>query len=115
MGYYEASADGCVNSVGIAPCPGAAEIPEERYNAVWAAIALRPVPPDGCAVRLAADTLAWETYARPAPEPVYTQEALNAMTNVELEAILYSYGISANMNKANLVRLILAAQGGGLE
>ena len=43
---------------------------------------------------------------------VYTQTALQAMTNAELETILAGFGISASMNKANMVRLILAAQGG---
>ena len=43
---------------------------------------------------------------------VYTQTALQAMTNEELETILAGFGISASMNKANMVRLILAAQGG---
>ena len=40
----------------------------------------------------------------------YTQEALEAMSNAELERILYSMGISSNMNKANMVTLILAMQ-----
>lgn len=39
----------------------------------------------------------------------YTQEALEAMSNAELERI-YSMGISSNMNKANMVTLILAMQ-----
>ena len=43
---------------------------------------------------------------------VYTQTALQAMTNAELETILAGFGISASMNKENMVRLILAAQGG---
>lgn len=42
----------------------------------------------------------------------YTQEALEAMSNAELERILYSLGVSANMTKANMVTLILAMQGG---
>ena len=53
-----------------------------------------------------ADDTAQETAA------VYTQTALQAMTNAELETILAGFGISASMNKANMVRLILAAQGG---
>ena len=43
----------------------------------------------------------------------YTQTSLEAMTNAELEQILYGFGITANMNKANMIRLILAAQEGG--
>lgn len=42
----------------------------------------------------------------------YTQEALEAMSNAELEIILTGMGISANMNKTNMVTLILAMQGG---
>lgn len=40
----------------------------------------------------------------------YTREELEAMTNAELEIILASMGVSANMNKANMVMLILAMQ-----
>ena len=40
----------------------------------------------------------------------YTQEALEAMTNAELERILGEMGVSANMTKANMVTLILAMQ-----
>ena len=42
----------------------------------------------------------------------YTREALEAMTNADLEVILAGMGISANMTKANMVTLILAMQGG---
>ena len=42
----------------------------------------------------------------------YTREALEAMTNADLETILYGMGISANMTKSNMVTLILAMQGG---
>ena len=40
----------------------------------------------------------------------YTRESLEAMTNAELEQILYGYGVSASMNKENLIRLILRLQ-----
>ena len=40
----------------------------------------------------------------------YTQEALEAMTNAELERILGEMGVSVNMTKANMVTLILALQ-----
>ena len=43
---------------------------------------------------------------------MYTEEELSAMTNAELERILYGYGVSASMNKENLIRLILSLQGG---
>lgn len=42
----------------------------------------------------------------------YTREALEAMTNADLEVILAGMGVSANMTKANMVTLILAMQGG---
>lgn len=42
----------------------------------------------------------------------YTREALEAMTNADLEIILAGMGISANMTKANMVTLILALQEG---
>ena len=42
----------------------------------------------------------------------YTQEALEAMTNSELERILGEMGVSVNMTKANMVTLILAMQEG---
>lgn len=42
----------------------------------------------------------------------YTREALEAMTNPDLEIILAGMGVSANMTKANMVTLILAMQGG---
>ena len=44
---------------------------------------------------------------------LYTEDELSAMTNAELEIILAGYGVSASMNKANLIRLILSLQGGG--
>ena len=40
----------------------------------------------------------------------YTQDALEAMTNAELEQILSGMGVSANMTKANMVTLILVLQ-----
>ena len=42
----------------------------------------------------------------------YTRDALEAMTNADLEIILAGMGVSANMTKANMVTLILAMQGG---
>ena len=41
---------------------------------------------------------------------VYTQEMLMQMTNAELEQILYGYGRTANMNKSNMIDLILRLQ-----
>ena len=47
-----------------------------------------------------------------AHDDTYTQEALEAMTNAELERILGEMGVSVNMTKANMVTLILAMQEG---
>lgn len=61
--------------------------------------------------------MTWERIELPADpdEPTaYTQESLEAMTNAELTEILAALGISANMNKANMVRLILAVQEAGV-
>lgn len=44
---------------------------------------------------------------------IWSKDTLMGMTNAELEQILYSYGITASMTKANMVRMILIAQGGG--
>ena len=41
---------------------------------------------------------------------VYTEEMLMQMTNAELEQILYGYGRTANMNKSNMIDLILRLQ-----
>ena len=41
---------------------------------------------------------------------VYTEDMLMQMTNAELEQILYGYGRTANMNKENMVALILRLQ-----
>ena len=43
---------------------------------------------------------------------VYTLEMLMKMTNADLEIILAGMGVSASMNKANMIRLILSLQGG---
>ena len=58
----------------------------------------------------------WELVELPDSDgPVYTQESLEQLTNSELEQILSGYGIKASMNKANMIRLILQAQGADAE
>ena len=47
-----------------------------------------------------------------AGKDLYTEAELSAITNAELEIILAGYGVSASMNKANMVTLIMALQGG---
>ena len=121
MRYYKITdADGNLTAIGTGS--GGTEITEAEYTAladeitqkaklvaalIAGTITAEEVPEDWREeiVRRAEDT-AQETAA------VYTQTALQAMTNAELETILAGFGISASMNKANMVRLILAAQGG---
>lgn len=121
MRYYKMTdADGKLSAIGTGT--GGVEITEEDYAVLAEEIAQKAklvaaliagtitaeeVPVDWREeiVRRAEDT-AQETAA------VYTQTTLQAMTNAELETILAGFGISASMNKANMVRLILAAQGG---
>ena len=120
MRYYKMTdADGNLTAIGTGS--GGVEITEEDYAVLAEEIAQKaklvaaliagtitaeelPVDWREEIVRRAEDT-AQETAA------VYTQTALQAMTNAELETILAGFGISASMNKANMVRLILAAQG----
>ena len=59
------------------------------------------------------DDYTWEQYEKQsisADQTLFTKDDLSAMSNEELERILYSMGISSNMNKANMVTLILAMQ-----
>ena len=113
-------ADG--NLVAIGTGTGGMEITAEEYTALAAEITEKAA----LVAALAAGTITeeevpedWrEEIVRRAEDraqdtaAVYTQTALQAMTNAELETILAGFGISASMNKANMVRLILAAQGG---
>ena len=57
----------------------------------------------------------WEQYEKQSistDKTLYTKDDLSAMSNEELEQILYGYGRTANMNKTNMVTLILAMQEG---
>lgn len=88
-------------------------ITAERYAVIAAALSAKPDAPAGFMYRLS-DTLTWELVEQPAVEEdgLYTRAELEEMSNAELETILWQYGITANMTKANLIRLILSAQGG---
>ena len=118
--YKRTDADGNLTAIGTGS--GGTEITEAEYTAladeitqkaalvaalIAGTIAAEEAPEDWREelVRRAED-MAQETAA------VYTESALQAMTNAELETILAGFGISASMNKENMVRLILAAQGG---
>ena len=120
MRYYKMTdADGNLTAIGTGS--GGVEITEEEYAALAKEIeqkaALVDVLADG---RISTEDIRedWrEEIVRRAQalntyDAGYTQEALEAMSNAELERILYSLGVSANMTKANMVTLILAMQGG---
>lgn len=112
MRYYKQTADGYITAIGTGRT-GGETITQEEYAAIVAAMATRPTPEDGHSYRLT-DRLTWES-AELERSGVYTRAELEEMSNAELETILWQYGITANMTKANLIRLILAAQGGGLD
>ena len=120
MRYYKMT-DAEDNLTAIGTGSGGVEITEAEYTALAAEIAEK--------AKLVAALIAGTITAEEAPEDwreeivrraealsahddTYTQEALEAMSNAELERILYSLGVSANMTKANMVALILAMQGG---
>ena len=121
MRYYKMTdADGNLTAIGTGV--GGTEITAEEYTVLAEEIAQKAA--------LVAALIAGTITAEEVPEKwreeivrraedraqdtaaVYTQTALQAMTNAELETILAGFGISASMNKANMVRLILATQGG---
>lgn len=112
MRYYKQTTDGYITAIGTGRT-GGETITQEEYVAIVSAMAARPTPEDGHCYRLT-DRLTWES-AELERSGVYTRAELEEMSNAELETILWQYGITANMTKANLIRLILAAQGGGLD
>lgn len=109
MRYYKQTTDGYITAIGTGRT-GGETITQEEYAAIVAAMAARPTPEDGHSYRLT-DRLTWES-AELERSGVYTRAELEEMSNAELETILWQYGIAANMTKANLIRLILSAQGG---
>lgn len=112
MRYYKQTADGHITAIGTGRT-GGETITQEEYAAIVSAMATRPTPEDGHSYRLT-DRLTWES-AEIERSGVYTRAELEEMSNAELETILWQYGITANMTKANLIRLILSAQGGGMD
>lgn len=111
MRYYKQTTDGYITAIGTGRT-GGETITQEEYAAIVAAMAARPTPEDGHCYRLT-DRLTWES-AELERSGVYTRAELEEMSNAELETILWQYGITANMTKANLIRLILSAQGGDM-
>ena len=112
MRYYKQTADGYITAIGTGRT-GGETITRDEYAAIVSAMAARPTPEDGHCYRLT-DRLTWESVELER-SGVYTRAELEEMSNAELETILWQYGITANMTKANLIRLILSAQGGGLD
>lgn len=120
MRYYKMTdADGNLTAIGTGS--GGVEITAAEYAGLSAEIAEKAALVDALADgRISAEEVRedWrEEIVRRAQalntyDAGYTQEALETMSNAELERILYSMGISSNMNKANMVTLILAMQGG---
>ena len=120
MRYYKMTdAEGKLTAIGTGD--GGVEITAEEYAALYTDIADKTV----LVAKLAAGEITendiredWrEEIVRRASEisagaDLYTEDELSAMTNAELEIILAGYGVSASMNKANLIRLILSLQGG---
>lgn len=118
MRYYKMTdADGKLTAIGTGT--GGTEITTEEYAELSAEIAEKAALVDALADgRISAEEVRedWrEEIVRRAQAlnvrvETYTQEALEAMTNAELERILGEMGVSANMTKANMVTLILAMQ-----
>lgn len=120
MRYYKMTdADGKLTAIGTGS--GGVEITVEEYAALYTDIADKTV----LVAKLAAGEITendiredWrDEIIRRAGEisagaDLYTEDELSAMTNAELEIILAGMGISASMNKANMIRLILSLQGG---
>ena len=123
MRYYKMTdADGKLTAIGTGT--GGTEITTEEYAELSAEIAEKAALVDALADgRISAEEVRedWReeivrrAQALNAHTEGYTQDALEAMTNAELEIILAGYGVSASMNKANLIRLILSLQGGDVD
>lgn len=120
MRYYKMTdAEGNLTAIGTGS--GGVEITAEEYAELSAEITAKAA----LVAALIAGTITEEAVpedwreeivrraaAVSASADAYTREALEAMTNADLEIILAGMGISANMTKANMVTLILAMQGG---
>ena len=121
MRYYKMTdANGNLTAIGTGT--GGVEITEEEYAALSDEIAQKAA----LVASLSAGNISAEDLREDWREEIvrraealesrkagYSQEMLEAMSNAELERILYSLGISASMTKANMVALIMAMQGSG--
>ena len=120
MRYYKMTdTDGRLTAIGTGS--GGVEITAEEYSALSAEITAKAALVAALAAGEIAETDIREDWreeivrraqALNTYDAGYTREALEAMTNADLEIILAGMGISANMTKANMVTLILAMQGG---
>lgn len=120
MRYYKMTdAEGNLTAIGTGF--GGTEITAEEYAALSAEITAKAALVAALAAGEITETDIREDWrdeiVRRAGEiragaDLYTEDELSAMTNAELEIILAGYGVSASMNKANLIRLILSLQGG---
>lgn len=117
--YYKTTdTDGNLTAIGTGT--GGTEITADEYAALSAEIAEKAALVASLAAGEIAesdirddwrDEIVRRAAAVSASADTYTRETLEAMTNAELEQILYGYGVSASMNKENLIRLILSLQG----
>ena len=117
MRYYKIIDNGVLSRIGMGH--GGVEITAEEYAALSAEIAEKAALVASLAAGEITGTDIREDWreeivrraaAVSASTDAYTREALEAMTNADLEIILAGMGISANMTKANMVTLILAMQ-----
>ena len=118
MRYYKMTdTDGRLTAIGTGS--GGVEITAEEYAALSAEITAKAALVAALAAGEIAETDIREDWreeivrraaAISASADTYTREALEAMTNSDLEIILAGMGVSANMTKSNMVTLILAMQ-----
>lgn len=114
MRYYKMIIDGYLVAVGNGS--GGTEITADEYAELLNIIRNKPSAESGFDYRLRED-LEWELYEIPTTEEEaqgYTAEQLAELSNDELKAILAEMGISATMNKANMIKLILSMQRGDI-
>lgn len=110
MHFYKQTNGAYITAIGTGGT-GGETITQQEYAAIVAAMATRPTPEDGRSYRLT-DRLTWES-AELERSGVYTRAELEEMSNAELRLILTKLGLALALTKANMVRLILAAQEGG--
>ena len=118
MRYYKMTdTDGNLTAIGTGS--GSVEITEEEYAALSTEIAEKAALVAALAAGEITENDIREDWreeivrraaAVSASADTYTEDMLMQMTNAELEQILYGYGRTANMNKENMVDLILRLQ-----